>query len=131
MAIDGAAIASSHDGIVVILAGQKADVVDLRNASREELDRPSGDVAFVVAAERRVVGAVELMHIAAVRVRSGQNAVHIPAQCLDPFRQVGHLVGGQDPVEVRTDRDAVVAVEVRELAVRRPRQMLREPSRVA
>src|SRR5206468_9766511 len=38
MAIDGAAIASSHDGIVVILAGQKADVVDLRNASREELD---------------------------------------------------------------------------------------------
>ena len=63
VAVDGATFAGPLDGSVVVLAGEQADVVDLRDAAGEELDGPRRDVAVVVAAERRVVGAVELVDV--------------------------------------------------------------------
>ena len=45
--------------------------------------------------------------------------------------EAGHLGGRQDPIEVRADRDAVMAIEVRELPVRRRGQVLDEAPRRA
>ena len=63
VAVDRATFTRSLDRRDVVLAGQQADVVDLRDASGEELDRPGREVPLVVAVERRVVGAVQLMDI--------------------------------------------------------------------
>ena len=63
VSVDRSAVADPFDRGAVVLAGEQADVVDLRDAAGEQLDRAGGEVAVVVAVERRVVGAVQLMHV--------------------------------------------------------------------
>ena len=118
MAVDRAALTGSLHRLVIVRARQEADVVDLGDSPCEELDRSGGEISLVVIAKRRVVRAVELVDVASLGVGVGQDAVHVPTVRLDPRGEVGHLAGRQDAVEIRADRDAVMAVEVRELPVR-------------
>ena len=104
---------------MVVPAGQQADVVDLRNPPGKQLDRACGEVPLVVVAKRRVVRAIELMHVARLGVGVGQDAVDVPALCSDALGQAGHLDRRQDPVKIRAHRNAVMAIKVCELPVRR------------
>src|SRR4249920_2215955 len=49
VAVDVAALARARYGQMIVGAAEKADVVDLRNALGEELDRAGGDVLFLIA----------------------------------------------------------------------------------
>ena len=53
--VDRPAISGPLDCRVVVLASQQPDVVDLRNALREQLDRPRRDVSLIVTGERAVI----------------------------------------------------------------------------
>ena len=70
MPVDRPAITGAGDGVVVVVAGEQPDVVDLRDAAGEQLDGPSCDVAVVVAVERGVVRAVELVDVEFPAVRA-------------------------------------------------------------
>ena len=74
VAIDGATVARAFHRRRVVCAREQADVVDLGDAPREELDRPRGEVSVVVRSQCREVGAVQLVHVDFVRVRAHQNA---------------------------------------------------------
>lgn len=59
MAIDIAAIIGLAQQLHVVLAGKRADIVDLRNARQEELHRASRNIVLIVASQRRIVSAVD------------------------------------------------------------------------
>jgi hypothetical protein len=125
--VDRAAVARPFDGSGVVLSREKSHVIHLRDALREQLDRPGGHGPVVVAAEGCVVRAIELVNVHAAGMRVRQDPVDVPALLPDEIRKGQHLAGGQDPVEVGSDGNAVVAVEHRELAVRRSVQVGRDP----
>ena len=121
MPVDRPAIACSFHRVSVVHPGEETDVVDLRDTFRKELERTSGDIAFVVLVERRVVRAVELMYVAGFGVGPRQDPLDVPAAKADVFREAGHLVGREDPIEIRANGNPVVAIEVRELPIWRRR----------
>ena len=63
MAIDIAAIVGLAQQLHVVLAGKRADIVDLRNARQEELHCASRNIVLIVASQRRIVGAVDLIQV--------------------------------------------------------------------
>ena len=63
MTIDIAAIVGLAQQLHVVLAGKRADIVDLRNARQEELHRASRNIVLIVASQRRIVGAVDLIQV--------------------------------------------------------------------
>ena len=69
VAVDGPTLAGPLDAVCSLLPASRPDVVDLRDAPREQLDGPRREIPLVVLAERRVVGAVELVDVDAVGVR--------------------------------------------------------------
>ena len=77
-------------------AREQADVVDLRDAPGEQLDRASSQVSVVVLTERRVVRAVELMDVDAVPLGVGQHPVDVAAPGQHDLGQVVHLGGLED-----------------------------------
>ena len=54
VAVDRPPLAGPLDRDDVVLAREQPDVIDLRDALREQLDCPRGEVPLVVAPERRV-----------------------------------------------------------------------------
>ena len=90
VAVDGAALAGPRDRVVVVLSGQQAHVVHLRDATREQLDRARCDVSVVIPIEGRVVGAVQLVHVDAV-VGRGQDPVDVPSAGPNMIGEGGHL----------------------------------------
>ena len=53
VAIDGPALARALDADEIVHSTKEPDVIDLRDASREELDRSGGDKPIVILAECR------------------------------------------------------------------------------
>ena len=102
--VDGATLARPDDRLLVVPTCQEAHVVDLWDPAREELDRASSQVAVVVLRECRVVGAIELVDVTRSGVLVGKDAVDVPAQRLDPLREVGHLLRREDAVKIRVAR---------------------------
>ena len=96
----------------------------------EQLDRARSHVAVVVAPERRVVGAVELVDVEAAGVRVGEDAVDVPTAARTSVGEILHLRRLQDAVEVRPNRDAVMTVERRELALGRTARWCGQPPRI-
>ena len=63
VAVDVTSVAGEFDEVRIVFSGEQADIVDLRDAGCEELDGTGGDVGVVVAVERGVVGAVDLIDV--------------------------------------------------------------------
>ena len=68
VAVDVAPDMRAIEQVHVVATGERAHVVDLRDARQEELHGAGGQIVLVVAAERRIVGAVDLVE---VQVRGG------------------------------------------------------------
>ena len=69
--IDIAAIVGLAQQLHVVLAGKRANIVDLRNAWQEELHCASRNIVLIVASQRRIVGAVDLIQIKIGRGSAG------------------------------------------------------------
>ncbi len=67
VAVDRAAVAGRGDAGRVVLSRKQADIVNLRDARREKLERAGGEVGVVVRVERGVVRDVDLVRIEARR----------------------------------------------------------------
>ena len=63
MTIDVATDAGAPEQRYVVMASEQADVIDLRYAGREELDRAREQIVTVDARERVVEGAVDLVKV--------------------------------------------------------------------
>ena len=71
MTVDVTAVVGLAQQLHVVLAGKRADIVDLRNARQEELHGAGCDVMLVVASERRIIGAVDLVEVKVGRGSAG------------------------------------------------------------
>ena len=104
VAVDVAAHAAGFQQRHVVLAGQQAHVVHLRNAGQEELDRARDQVGAVVAAQRVVEGAVDLVQVQVAGGRAGgRRPVRRGPQHQPPAGPAGR-VAGQGGRAVRADR---------------------------
>ena len=83
VSVDGAALTCPFDPRHVVFAREQADVVDLGDASREQLDRACGEIPLIVAAKRRVVRAIELVNIDLARMSVDRIRLTLPP-CVAP-----------------------------------------------
>ena len=66
MSIDVTPLATLFKNRQIVLPRQQADVVDLRDARRKELDGARSEIGIVIRAEHGVVGTANLMNVKAV-----------------------------------------------------------------
>ena len=117
MTVDVAPLLRALEEVEVVLAGEKADVVDHRDARREELDRTRERIGGVIVAERGVVGGVHLVDVEVVVGLRVVDLLDVGALGEHLLLREVHGLVGQEVLHV-DDADAVVRVEGRELVLR-------------
>ena len=119
MTIDIAAIVGLAQQLHVVLAGKRANIVDLWNAWQEELHCASRNIVLIVASQRRIVGAVDLIQIKIGRGSAGSGLRFAMRVRVNGVDEIVNVLIRHEPLErtiqlVGTNidhADAVVRVE--------------------
>ena len=102
MAIDVTAVVGLAQQFHVVAAGERAHVVDLRHSGQEELDRAGGQIVLVVAAERGVVRAVDLIEVEVAGGGTGGGLGFAVGVGVDGVDQIIDVSSGTRPLRLRS-----------------------------
>ena len=128
--VDVAAFFAVLQQLQIVFAGQQADIIDLRNARREALDRPRQQIGGIIVAQSRIVGAVDLIDVQVVVGFRAVDPLQVGALFIKGFNSEIHFFLGKQILHV-DDTDAVMRIQGRELVARADFQPVQEFFRFA